>query len=68
MTENSYLLVNDILKNVYKKHILFNLLNGVPITIGENFYVTTVQWTDPLSGSLEGDPNVYKESLFMAAS
>ena len=50
--------------NFYRKHTLFTLLSGVPITIGENtITVTEAQWDSFFDKTDKRDPDAYKELL-----
>jgi hypothetical protein len=50
--------------NFYRKHTLFTLLSGVPITIGENtIIVTEAQWDRFFDKVSKRDPDAYKELL-----
>jgi hypothetical protein len=50
--------------NFYRKHTLFTLLSGVPITIGENtIIVTEAQWDRFFDKVNKRDPDAYKELL-----
>lgn len=50
--------------NFYRKHTLFDLLSGVPITIGEEtIMITTAQWDRFFDKTAKRDPNAYKELL-----
>lgn len=55
--------------NFYRKHTLFTLLSGVPITIGENtITITEAQWDSFFDKMDKRDPNAYKELLPNLAS
>lgn len=50
--------------NFYRKHTLFTLLSGVPITIGEaTIVVTKEQWDSFFDKTDKKDPDAYKELL-----
>ena len=50
--------------NFYRKHTLFTLLSGVPITIGDKIItVTEAQWDSFFDKTDKRDPNAYKELL-----
>lgn len=50
--------------NFYRKHTLFTLLSGVPITIGENtIMITEAQWDSFFDKTDKRDPDAYKELL-----
>ena len=50
--------------NFYRKHTLFTLLSGVPITIGEvQITITPLQWDNFFDKTNKRDPEAYKELL-----
>ena len=55
--------------NFYRKHALFDLLSGVPITIGEiTITITTAQWDRFFDKTAKRDPDAYKELMPQAAN
>jgi hypothetical protein len=50
--------------NFYRKHTLFTLLSGVPITIGENtIIITEAQWDSFFDEVSKRNPEAYKKLL-----
>ena len=64
-------IVKDILKKKIiidrNKQRLFNLPDGVPITIGKEIF-TTVKWSSFFDEALKRGHDVYKELVSMGAS